>query len=159
MGSELPGRFRPRQHDSRLPQHHHTSITRGANVVCKRLIWRAGRRRSRVFDSHHPLHSPLRARVSLAAFLETQWFEASIIALTGSDHAAFVAWLKAPVPACLVILLSIARAHHAAPGLQVVIEDCLHAGAEFATLVVMRLSCFALAVAGIVARMRIAFRD
>lgn len=98
------------------------------------------------------------ARVSaVALILLTLWFVASIIAHTGSDYAAFVAWLKSPVPASLMILLLIALYHHAALGLQVVIEDYLHAGAKFATLIVMRLTCFALAVAGIVATLRIVF--
>jgi succinate dehydrogenase / fumarate reductase membrane anchor subunit len=38
-----------------------------------------------------------------------------------------------------------------------VIEDYVHSEAKFAALVIMRLSCFALAVAGIVATLRIAF--
>ena len=98
-------------------------------------------------------------RVSAVALVPlTLWFAASIIAHTGSDYATFVAWLRAPVPAILMILLLIALFHHTALGLQVVIEDYRHAGAKFATLVIMRLSWFALAVAGIVATLRIVFR-
>ena len=99
-------------------------------------------------------------RVSAVALVPlTLWFAASIIAHTGSDYATFTAWLSAPVPAILMILLLIALFHHTALGLQVVIEDYRHAGAKFATLVIMRLSCFALAVAGIVATLRIVFRS
>lgn len=98
-------------------------------------------------------------RVSAVALVPlTLWFAASIIAHTGSDYATFTVWLSAPVPAILMILLLIALFYHTALGLQVVIEDYRHGGAKYATLVIMRLSCFALAVAGIVATLRIVFR-
>lgn len=99
-------------------------------------------------------------RVSAIALVPlTLWFAASIIAHAGRDYAAFVAWLRAPVPAILMILLLIALFHHTAHGLQVVIEDYARGGATFATLITMRLSCFALAVAGIVATLRIVSGD
>lgn len=98
------------------------------------------------------------ARVSGVALVPlTLWFVASIIARTGSDYAAFLAWLSAPVPALLMILLLIALFYHTALGLQVVIEDYVHSGAKFAVVLLLRLSCFALAVAGIVATLRIIF--
>lgn len=98
----------------------------------------------------------LAERISAIALLPlTLWFAASIIAHTGSDHAAFVNWLRSPASAILMILLLIALFHHTALGLQVVIEDYGHAGGKFATLIIMRLSCFSLAVAGIVATLRI----
>jgi len=52
-------------------------------------------------------------------------------------------------------LLLISLFHHTALGLQVVIEDYMHTKAKFAALVIVRLSCIALAVAGIVAILRI----
>lgn len=98
-------------------------------------------------------------RVSAVALVSlTLWFVASIIAHSGSDHVAFLAWLSEPVPALLMILLLIALFHHTARGLQVVIEDYMHSGAKFAVLLLLRLSCFALASAGIVATLRILFR-
>src|SRR5438128_2264228 len=39
----------------------------------------------------------------------TLWFAASLIALTGSDYNAFIAWLKAPFVAILMVLLLIAH--------------------------------------------------
>jgi succinate dehydrogenase / fumarate reductase membrane anchor subunit len=83
------------------------------------------------------------------------WFVASLIAHTGSDHAAFIIWLRAPVPGILMIVLLMALFHHTALGLQVVIEDYIHSGAKLAMLVIMRFSCIGLAVAGIIATMRI----
>jgi succinate dehydrogenase / fumarate reductase membrane anchor subunit len=85
------------------------------------------------------------------------WFVASIIAHTGSDYVTFVAWLRTPLATILMILLLIALFHHTALGLQVVIEDYVHSGAKFAAAITVRLGCFAVAAAGIVATLRIAF--
>ncbi len=89
----------------------------------------------------------------------TLWFSAAIIAHVGSDYAAFSAWLRAPLAAILMILLLIALFHHTALGLQVVIEDYMHSGARYAVLMAVRLGCFALAAAGIVATLHIAFSN
>lgn len=89
----------------------------------------------------------------------TLWFSAAIIAHVGSDYAAFSAWLRAPLAAILMILLLIALFHHTALGLQVVIEDYMHSGARYAALMAVRLGCFALAAAGIVATLHIAFSN
>ena len=97
-------------------------------------------------------------RVSAVALIPlTLWFAASIIVHTGSDYTTFVAWLRAPLVATLMILLLTALFHHTALGLQVVIEDYIHSGAKFAAVIAVRLGCFALAVAGFVATLRIAF--
>lgn len=97
-------------------------------------------------------------RVSAAALVPlTLWFTASIIAHTCSDYATFIAWMRSPLAATLMILLLIALFHHTALGLQVVIEDYVHSGAKFAWLMSVRLGCFALATAGVVATLHIAF--
>jgi succinate dehydrogenase / fumarate reductase membrane anchor subunit len=97
-------------------------------------------------------------RVSAVALVPlTLWFVASIIAHTGSDYATFIVWLKMPLTAILVILLLIALFYHTALGLQVVIEDYVHSGAKFAAVIAVRLGCFALAIAGALATLRIAF--
>ena len=45
-------------------------------------------------------------RVTAVALIPlTLWFAASLIALTGSDYNAFIAWLKAPFVAILMVLL------------------------------------------------------
>ncbi len=89
----------------------------------------------------------------------TLWFSAAIIAHVGSDYAAFSAWLRAPLAAILMILLLSALFHHTALGLQVFIEDYMHSGARYAALMAVRLGCFALAAAGIVATPHIAFSN
>jgi succinate dehydrogenase membrane anchor subunit len=98
-------------------------------------------------------------RVTAAALIPlTLWFVVSLIALTGSDYNAFIAWLKAPFVAILMVLVLVALFHHMALGLQVVVEDYVHSDrAKIPTVVAIRLACFALAVAGIFATVRIAF--
>ncbi|MGY1529823.1 succinate dehydrogenase, hydrophobic membrane anchor protein [Luteimonas sp. A649] len=98
-------------------------------------------------------------RVSAVALIPlTLWFVASLIAHTHSDHATFLAWLRAPLNAVAMILLLLALFHHTALGLQVVIEDYMHSRARFAVLVAMRLTCLALAVAGAMATLQIVFK-
>jgi succinate dehydrogenase / fumarate reductase, membrane anchor subunit len=98
-------------------------------------------------------------RVTAAALIPlTLWFVVSLIALTGSDYNAFIAWLKAPFVAILMVLVLVALFHHMALGLQVVVEDYVHSDrAKIPTVVAIHLACFALAVAGISATVRIAF--
>jgi len=97
-------------------------------------------------------------RVSAVALIPlTLWFAASMIAHTGSDYATFIVWLRTPLIATLMILLLIALFHHTALGLQVVIEDYVHSGPKFAAVIAVRLGCCALAIAGAVATLRIAF--
>jgi succinate dehydrogenase / fumarate reductase membrane anchor subunit len=97
-------------------------------------------------------------RVSAVAIIPLSlWFAASIITHSGDDYFSFNAWLRTPLPTIAMILLLVALFYHTALGLQVVIEDYVHSAAKFAGVALMRLGCFALAVAGIVATLRIAF--
>jgi succinate dehydrogenase / fumarate reductase membrane anchor subunit len=80
------------------------------------------------------------------------WFVAVLIRLIGADLETVRAWIAHPLPAILLALLLIATFYHAALGLQVVIEDYVAApGARLGLIVVLRLACFAFAVAGIFA--------
>jgi succinate dehydrogenase / fumarate reductase membrane anchor subunit len=80
------------------------------------------------------------------------WFVSAIIRLVGADLDNVRDWVGNPLPAILLVLLLIATFYHAALGLQVVIEDYVHTElAKLGLLVVVRLACFALAVAGILA--------
>jgi succinate dehydrogenase / fumarate reductase membrane anchor subunit len=87
----------------------------------------------------------------------TVWFAASIIVHMGSDYVTFIAWLQTPIATILMVLLLTGLFYHTALGLQVVIEDYVHSEAKFAVVIAVRLGCFALASAGIVATLRIAF--
>ncbi|MEO5758867.1 MAG: succinate dehydrogenase, hydrophobic membrane anchor protein [Mesorhizobium sp.] len=97
-------------------------------------------------------------RVSAVALVPLMlWFAASIIAHTGSDYATFIGWMRSPLSATFMILLLLSLFHHTALGLQVVIEDYVHSGAKLAWGMAVRLGCFALATAGVVATLHIAF--
>jgi succinate dehydrogenase / fumarate reductase membrane anchor subunit len=99
-------------------------------------------------------------RVSAVALVPlTLWFAASIIVHNDSDYPAFIAWLRTPLVAALMILLLIALFYHSALGLQVVIEDYVHSAAKFSAVIAVRLGCFVLATAGIVAILYIVFSD
>ena len=87
----------------------------------------------------------------------TVWFAASLMAHVGDDYGTFIAWLRMPIATILMALLLIALFYHTALGLQVVIEDYVHSGMKIPALLAMRSGCFALAVAGILATLRIAF--
>lgn len=87
----------------------------------------------------------------------TLWFAASLIAHIGAGRAAVVQWLGAPGPAIAMLLLLIAAFYHLTLGLQVVIEDYVHSEwLKLPALVLNRLICIALAIAGIFAVLRMA---
>ena len=100
-----------------------------------------------------------RERVSALALVPlTVWFAASIIMHTGSDYLTFIAWLRTPIVSLLMVLLLAGIFYHTALGLQVVIEDYVHSAFKTLALLAMRFGCCGLAVAGILAILRIAFR-
>jgi len=99
-----------------------------------------------------------RQRVSALALVPlTLWFVIALIGLIGADHAAFVAWVRSPMPAVFLVLLLVATFYHTALGLQVVIEDYIHGEvARLAALLIMRLLCVLFAVRGIFAVLKMA---
>jgi len=98
-------------------------------------------------------------RVTAVALIPlTLWFAGALMAHVRSDYGALIQWLRAPVTTVLMVLLLVALFYHMALGLQVVVEDYVHTDRiKMPTVVVIHLGCFALAVAGIVATLRIAF--
>jgi len=99
-----------------------------------------------------------RQRVTAVALVPlTLWFVIAVIGLVGADHAVFVAWVRSPMPAILLVLLLVATFYHTALGLQVVIEDYLEREwARLTTLLLMRLLCVLFAVRGILAVLKLA---
>ena len=80
------------------------------------------------------------------------WFVIAIIRLVGADSDGVRDWVGNPLPAIMLVLLLIATFYHAALGLQVVIEDYVHAElTKLGLVIIVRLACFAFAVAGIFA--------
>ncbi|MGH6892464.1 MAG: succinate dehydrogenase, hydrophobic membrane anchor protein [Dongiaceae bacterium] len=85
------------------------------------------------------------------------WFVAEIVFLTDVDHATAIQWLGSPLTLGLMSLFLIALIYHAVLGLQVVIEDYIHAKpAKLILLLAIQFAGFALATAGIVAMLMIA---
>jgi succinate dehydrogenase / fumarate reductase membrane anchor subunit len=98
-------------------------------------------------------------RVTAVALVPlTLWLTASLIAHARDDHGIFIIWLRTPFTTVLMVLLLIALFYHMSLGLQVVVEDYVHADRiKIPTVVVIHLVSFVLAAAGIVATLRIAF--
>src|SRR5260370_13925420 len=97
-------------------------------------------------------------RVTAVALVPlTLWFAVAVIGLVGADLETVQNWAARPLPAILLVLLLIATFYHASLGLQVVIEDYVHAAlAKLGLIILVRLSCVAFAVAGIVAVLMLA---
>ena len=88
----------------------------------------------------------------------TLWFVVAVIELAGADRDAFIAWVRHPMPAVLLVLLLIATFYHNALGLQVVIEDYVENEAlRFGLLIIMKLVSVVLAVLGIFAVLKLSF--
>ena len=98
-------------------------------------------------------------RVTAVALVPlTLWIAASLIARARGDYVAFILWLRTPWTTTVIVLLLIALFYHVALGLQVIVEDYVHTERmKIRTVVVIHLGCFALAVAGIIATLRIVF--
>lgn len=100
-------------------------------------------------------------RVTAVALVPlTLWLAASLIVRARSDYSAFILWLRAPLTTGLMVLLLIALFYHMALGLQVIVEDYVHTErTKLPVVVAAHLGCFALAVAGVIATLRIAFGE
>ncbi|MGH8144672.1 MAG: succinate dehydrogenase, hydrophobic membrane anchor protein [Steroidobacteraceae bacterium] len=83
------------------------------------------------------------------------WFLAAFAVHGRAGYGACVEWLRQPLSATLIILLLIALFRHLELGLEVIIEDYMHASTRVHALILVRLLCFALAAAGIIATLRI----
>lgn len=93
---------------------------------------------------------------ALALVPLTLWFVASIVSLAGADHSTVAEWIAQPIPAVLLVLLIIATFHHAQLGLQVVIEDYIHAeGLKIALILAVKGAAVLLAVVALFAVLRI----
>ena len=97
-------------------------------------------------------------RVTAVALVPlTLWFVFAMASLAGADHATATAWLGDPRNAILSILLVIATFHHVHLGVQVVIEDYIHAeGLKIVTLMAVKLASVAMAVAALFAILKVA---
>jgi succinate dehydrogenase / fumarate reductase membrane anchor subunit len=67
-------------------------------------------------------------RLSAAALVPlTLWFIGAALRLVGATHDELLAWIAGPVPIVLMIALVLATFYHLSLGVQVVIDDYVHA--------------------------------
>ncbi|KJB89905.1 succinate dehydrogenase, partial [Skermanella aerolata KACC 11604] len=105
--------------------------------------------------SHHWWLSRL---TSVALIPLTLWFVFGALSIVGDGHAAAVEWLSSPFSAVMAILFVGVTFQHTASGIQVVLEDYVHNElVKMASIIAAKFLCFALAVAGIFAVLKIAF--
>jgi succinate dehydrogenase / fumarate reductase membrane anchor subunit len=102
-------------------------------------------------------HWKMQRLTAISNVLLVLLFMFSAMALSGSGYEQVRAWLASPLTASLMVLLIISTFYHARLGLQVVVEDYVHhEGLKMASLVAIVLVVLALAVACIVAVLKVA---
>lgn len=84
------------------------------------------------------------------------WFAYALATMSGFSHEEAVSFIGQPVNSILLLLLTLTLAYHSYLGLQVVIEDYVHApGLKLASLLLSRFAHILLGVAGAFAVLRI----
>ena len=110
-------------------------------------------------SAHEGVHHWWAQRMTALALIPLSlWFVASIVCLAGADYAAISQWLSSPFTVGALALTILAVFYHAVLGLQVVIEDYIHAKAvKMTLLILLQFGGFAFATAAIVSLLLIAF--
>jgi len=86
------------------------------------------------------------------------WFVISMICMIGADYGTFQDWVSDQGNLILIVVFTLVLFHHAQLGLQVVIEDYVHAeGAKICSLVVVKFAAALCALSIILAALRVAF--
>jgi succinate dehydrogenase / fumarate reductase membrane anchor subunit len=86
------------------------------------------------------------------------WFAVSLVMLSGADYGVVRAWIGSPLVMVLLALTIAVGLHHAQLGMQVVIEDYVHAdGVKLTLIVLLRFVAVFFGLAAIVAILRIGF--
>ena len=85
------------------------------------------------------------------------WLVGSLVAIGTADHAQTVHWIRSPAVSIALILTIAVLFHHAQLGLQVVIEDYLHAEwKKLAALIAVKLLAIAIAATAAFSVLKIA---
>jgi succinate dehydrogenase / fumarate reductase membrane anchor subunit len=88
------------------------------------------------------------------------WFLVSLLSLPSFDHWVVSAWMAQSSSALLLILFVLVAAWHSQLGLQVIVEDYVHAaGARIVTLVAITFAHVLIAAAGVLAVLKVALRS
>jgi succinate dehydrogenase / fumarate reductase membrane anchor subunit len=86
------------------------------------------------------------------------WFAVALATLPNFSYATVVDWMQRPVTSVLLVLFVLAAGYHSYLGVQVVVEDYVHAkGAKAALVVASTLAHAALTVAAVFAILKVAF--
>jgi len=86
------------------------------------------------------------------------WFVVSAIGLVGADYGSFRDWISLHGNLTLTIAFALVLFHHAQLGMQVVIEDYIHAeGAKIALTLAVKFVCGLCVLSIIFATLRVAF--
>jgi succinate dehydrogenase / fumarate reductase membrane anchor subunit len=103
-------------------------------------------------------HWWLQRLTAIALVPLTMWLVASVIALSGFGHEAFVVWFGRPINATLMILFLGVAFHHAQLGMQVVIEDYVHSEKnKIFLLLINKFAAALFAISSLVAIIQIAY--
>jgi len=103
-------------------------------------------------------HFWMQRLTALALIPLTLWFVAALASMGSADFADAVAWVKSPLTSVLLLALIAATFHHMQLGLQVIIEDYVHAeGLKIASLIVMKCGSVLLGLAAAFAVLKVAF--
>ncbi len=88
----------------------------------------------------------------------TIWFVICVLGLLGAPQSAVAAFIATPVNTVLLVALVAISLHHAEAGVQTVIEDYVHReGMRIAALLAVKALTLFLALAGIIAVLKLAF--
>ena len=83
------------------------------------------------------------------------WLVFSVAMLGSTSYETMVAWLQSPIVVILLILFIVATFYHTQLGLQVIVEDYVGGWIKIVTLVLINFLCIFLAVAGIIALLKV----
>ena len=83
------------------------------------------------------------------------WLVFSIALLSSTSYETIVGWLQSPVIVVLLILFIVATFYHTQLGLQVIVEDYVDGWLKIVTLILINFLCILLAVAGIIAVLKV----
>lgn len=129
---------------------------KGGEVVIMRSL--LGRARGLGSAKSGTLHWWAQRATAMALVFLSVWFIFSALQLAGQPRVAVLVWASDPVTAMLLLALVLATFHHMQLGLQVIIGDYVHGGwAPMVTMVVMKAVVALLAIASVIAVLKLAF--